>query len=149
MPTHITIHPPSDSRKRAVEKFAFTKVFEEQAEQIDIFRGTGVVPLIEGVLGEGRDGLMATLGVTGSGKVCSLRLFGELGEVVVWLMCEAESYDTGIEIAERADAIISGSAVPFPRNADAASGDTPIVDRILEFNRRLRSPDLLCLGFPR
>lgn len=69
-PTHITIHPPSDSRKRAVEKFAFTKVFEEQAEQIDIFRGTGVVPLVEGVLGEGRDGLIATLGVTGSGKVC-------------------------------------------------------------------------------
>ncbi|KAL9077420.1 MAG: hypothetical protein Q9161_000265 [Pseudevernia consocians] len=68
MPTHITIHPPSDSRKRAVEKFAFTKVFEEQAEQIDVFRGTGVVPLIEGVLGEGRDGLLATLGVTGSGK---------------------------------------------------------------------------------
>lgn len=72
MPTHITIHPPSDSRKRAVEKFAFTKVFEEQAEQIDIFKGTGVVPLIEGVLGEGRDGLLATLGVTGSGKVGSL-----------------------------------------------------------------------------
>ena len=81
MPTHITIHPPSDSRKRAVEKFAFTKVFEEQAEQIDIFRGTGVVPLIEGVLGEGRDGLMATLGVTGSGKVCALRLFGRLGRL--------------------------------------------------------------------
>ena len=70
MPTHITIHPPSDSRKRAVEKFAFTKVFEEQAEQLELFRGTGVVPLIEGVLGEGRDGLIATLGVTGSGKVC-------------------------------------------------------------------------------
>ena len=72
MPTHITIHPPSDSRKRAVEKFAFTKVFEERAEQIDVFRGTGVVPLVEGVLGEGRDGLVATLGVTGSGKVRSL-----------------------------------------------------------------------------
>jgi len=54
-----------------VEKFAFTKVFEEQAEQIDIFRGTGVVPLVEGVLGEARDGLVATLGVTGSGKVCT------------------------------------------------------------------------------
>jgi len=71
-PTHITLNPPSDSRKRAVEKFAFTKVFEEQAEQIDIFRGTGIVPLVEGVLGEGRDGLCATLGVTGSGKVRSL-----------------------------------------------------------------------------
>ena len=68
-PTHITIRPPSDSRKRAVEKFAFTKVFEEQAEQLDIFRGTGVIPLVEGVLGGGRDGLVATLGVTGSGKV--------------------------------------------------------------------------------
>lgn len=69
MPTHITLNPPSDSRKRAVEKFAFTKVFEERAEQIDIFRGTGVIPLVEGVIGEGRDGLLATLGVTGSGKV--------------------------------------------------------------------------------
>lgn len=71
MPTHITLNPPSDSRKRAVEKFAFTKVFQEQAEQIDIFRGTGIVPLVEGVLGEARDGLVATLGVTGSGKVCT------------------------------------------------------------------------------
>ncbi|KAL8642331.1 MAG: hypothetical protein Q9228_000953 [Teloschistes exilis] len=68
IPTHITIHPPSDSRKRAVEKFAFTKVFQEEAAQLDIFKGTGVIPLVEGVLGEGRDGLLATLGVTGSGK---------------------------------------------------------------------------------
>ena len=69
LPTHITIHPPSDSRKRAVEKFAFTKVFEEQTSQLDIFNGTGAVSLVEGVLKEGRDGLLATLGVTGSGKV--------------------------------------------------------------------------------
>ena len=75
LPTHITLNPPSDSRKRAVEKFAFTKVFEEQAEQIDIFRETGVVPLVEGVLGDGRDGLLATLGVTGSGKVCNDDVF--------------------------------------------------------------------------
>ena len=75
MPTHITLNPPNDSRKRAVEKFAFTKVFEEQAEQIDIFKGTGVIALVEGVLGEGRDGLLATLGVTGSGKVCKARVF--------------------------------------------------------------------------
>ena len=68
-PTHITIHPPSDSRKRAVEKFAFTRVFEEGAAQLDIFNGTGVVSLVEGIVGEGRDGLLATLGVTGSGKV--------------------------------------------------------------------------------
>lgn len=69
-PTHITIRPPTDSRKRAVEKFAFTRVFEEEASQLDVFRGTGVVPLVDGVVGQGRDGLLATLGVTGSGKVC-------------------------------------------------------------------------------
>ncbi|KAF2191352.1 kinesin [Zopfia rhizophila CBS 207.26] len=72
-PTHITIKPPSsDHRKRAIEKFAFTRVFEEDSPQMEIFKGTGVVPLIEGVLGakgrDGRDGLLATLGVTGSGK---------------------------------------------------------------------------------
>ena len=67
--THITIHPPSDSRKRAVEKFAFHRIFEESASQLDLFKGSGAVPLVEGVLKEGRDGLLATLGVTGSGKV--------------------------------------------------------------------------------
>lgn len=48
-------------------------MFEEHASQLDLFQGTGVLPLVEGVLGphggEGRDGLLATLGVTGSGKV--------------------------------------------------------------------------------
>ena len=73
-PTHITIKPPvSDNRKRAVEKFAFTRVFEEHAGQRELFESTGTVQLVEGVLGakgrEGRDGLVATLGVTGSGKV--------------------------------------------------------------------------------
>lgn len=73
LPTHITLNPPNDNRRRAVEKFAFTKVFEENAGQLDIFQGTEVLPLVEGVLGprggDGRDGLLATLGVTGSGKV--------------------------------------------------------------------------------
>ena len=72
-PTHITVVPPKDSRKRAIEKFAFTKVFKEDAAQLDIFKGTGIVPLIEGVLSAqpkcARDGLLATIGVTGSGKV--------------------------------------------------------------------------------
>ena len=57
-----------------MEKFAFTKVFEEDTSQLDIFKGTGVIPLVEGVLGEGRDGLLATLGVTGSGKVSNRSL---------------------------------------------------------------------------
>lgn len=51
-------------------------VFEEESSQLDLFRGTGVIPLVEGVIGEGRDGLVATLGVTGSGKV---RSYGSLG----------------------------------------------------------------------
>lgn len=73
-PKHITIKPPAnDYRKRAVERFAFTRVFEEASSQLDLFQDAGVLELVEGVLGtdsnEGRDGLLATLGVTGSGKV--------------------------------------------------------------------------------
>lgn len=71
-PTHIILNPPND-RRRAVEKFAFTQVFEEDASQLDVFHCTGVAPLVEGVLaphgGDGTDALLATLGVTGSGKV--------------------------------------------------------------------------------
>jgi hypothetical protein len=72
--THITIKAPAnDHRKRAVERFAFTQVFEESCTQRDILESTGAVSLVAGVLGaqgrEGRDGLLATLGVTGSGKV--------------------------------------------------------------------------------
>ncbi|ETS86859.1 hypothetical protein PFICI_00687 [Pestalotiopsis fici W106-1] len=70
-PTHITLNPPND-RRRAIEKFAFTQVFEEDATQLDLFQGTRVLPLVEGALaphgGDGTDGLLATLGVTGSGK---------------------------------------------------------------------------------
>lgn len=71
---HITLQPPSDSRKRAVEKFGFTKVFEESASQLDVFHDTGMESLVRGVLKENRDGLVATLGVTGSGKVRLLML---------------------------------------------------------------------------
>lgn len=68
-PTHITLQPLNDSRKRAVERFGFTKVFQEEATQLDIFESTGAVQLVKDVLSTGRDGLVATLGVTGSGKV--------------------------------------------------------------------------------
>jgi hypothetical protein len=67
--THITLQPPNDLRKRAIEKFGFTKVFEENATQLDVFHDTGMESIVRGVLKEGRDGLVATLGVTGSGKV--------------------------------------------------------------------------------
>jgi hypothetical protein len=69
VPTHVTLQPPNDLRKRAIEKFGFTKVFQEDATQLDVFHDTGMEPIIRGVLKEGRDGLVATLGVTGSGKV--------------------------------------------------------------------------------
>ncbi|CAK7266526.1 hypothetical protein SEPCBS57363_002133 [Sporothrix epigloea] len=71
VPTHIQLNPPND-RRRAIEKFCFTQVFEEDASQLDVFHCTNIVPLVEGVLaphgGEGTDALLATLGVTGSGK---------------------------------------------------------------------------------
>ncbi len=71
VPTHVVLQPPNDSRKRAVEKFGFTKVFQEEATQLDIFDSTGTVQLVKNVLSSGRDGLVATLGVTGSGKARS------------------------------------------------------------------------------
>lgn len=73
--THITLNPPTD-RRRAIEKFAFTQVFGEEATQLDVFHCTEIVSLVEGVLapagGEGTDAVVATLGVTGSGKVRDL-----------------------------------------------------------------------------
>jgi Kinesin motor domain len=74
-PTHITLQPPNDSRKRAVEKFGFTKVFQEEATQLDIFESTGTAQLVRNVLNGGKDGLVATLGVTGSGKVANETCF--------------------------------------------------------------------------
>lgn len=68
-PKHITLQPPNDSRKRAIERFGFTKIFQEHATQLDVFEETGTADTIKTVLQSGRDGLVATLGVTGSGKV--------------------------------------------------------------------------------
>jgi hypothetical protein len=67
--THLTLQPPNDSRKRAIERFGFTKIFPEEASQLDLFEETGTAETIGNVLSTGRDGLIATLGVTGSGKV--------------------------------------------------------------------------------
>lgn len=118
LPTHITLNPPNDNhRRRAVEKFAFTKVFEENSNQLDIFQGTGVLPLVEGVLGphggEGRDGLVATLGVTGSGKV-SLLISHESSHAN-----SIVPYHIGIPHAARAHAARSGC--PLPLNLDTHS----------------------------
>ncbi|KAF3939058.1 Kinesin-4 [Dactylella cylindrospora] len=66
--TQVTIHPPSNHRSQKIETFSFTEVFEETCGQGDLFEKT-VVPILNGVLRDGRDGMMATLGVTGSGKL--------------------------------------------------------------------------------
>lgn len=68
-PTHITLQPPNDSRKRAIERFGFTKVFHKEASQLEVFEEIGAMENLQNVLKSGRDGLIATLGVTGSGKV--------------------------------------------------------------------------------
>lgn len=70
--SQITLNPPPD-RRRAIEKFAFTQVLEEEASQVDVFSSTEIASMVEGVLapkgGDGTDAVVATLGVTGSGKV--------------------------------------------------------------------------------
>lgn len=68
-PTHVTLQPPNESRKRAIERFGFTKIFKEHASQQEIFEEIKVAENVKSVLQTGRDGLIATLGVTGSGKV--------------------------------------------------------------------------------
>jgi hypothetical protein len=68
-PTHVTLQPPNESRKRAIERFGFTKIFREDASQLDVFEEIKVADSVRSVVQSGRDGLIATLGVTGSGKV--------------------------------------------------------------------------------
>ena len=119
-PTHITIRPPvGDNRKRAVEKFAFTRVFEEDAGQRELFESTGTVQLIQGVLGEsrreGRDGLVATLGVTGSGKV---RAYYRVEDMIEVLMRSCtEPHYSRIKIAKRHNSAFSRLALPARRAA--------------------------------
>jgi hypothetical protein len=98
--THITLEPPTDSRKRAVERFGFTKVFEETSSQLDIFHDTGMESLVRGVLKEGRDGLVATLGVTGSGKV-GQSLFKHTMSTKLIRMSNPEPHHSRVQIRTR------------------------------------------------
>lgn len=67
--SHINLQPPDGSRKRAVERFGFTRVFEGDSSQLDIFESIGGPNLIRNVVSDRNDSLIATLGVSGSGKV--------------------------------------------------------------------------------
>ncbi|CUS07317.1 unnamed protein product [Tuber aestivum] len=63
----VYVTPPQQrSRFRAIERFGFTSIFDELSEQKDVFVET-VMPLLQQAI-SGRDGTLATLGVTGSGK---------------------------------------------------------------------------------
>lgn len=64
---HVFVTPPDRRGTRPIDKFSFTKVFEENSDQLDVF-GETVYPLLRDCL-NGQDAMLATLGVTGSGKV--------------------------------------------------------------------------------
>lgn len=117
--THVTLQPPNDSRKRAVERFNFTKIFKEEATQLDIFEGTGAINAVRSLIEDGRDGLLATLGVTGSGKV---QLLSRVSEIEADNL--VESYDTGLSKSARTDADDIGRfiSIYWPKNS---SGRTP------------------------
>lgn len=65
--TQVTIAPPSHHRSQKIETFSFSEVFDEECGQEDLFAKT-VMPILGGVVKDGRDGMLATLGVSGSGK---------------------------------------------------------------------------------
>ena len=96
-PKHITLQPPNDSRKRAIERFGFTKIFQEHATQLEVFEETGTAETIKTVLQSGRDGLVATLGVTGSGKVDRQQRLFDLNKLTD---SRIESYNPGIQVTE-------------------------------------------------
>lgn len=95
--THITLQPPNDSRKRAIERFGFTKVFHEEAAQLEVFEEIGAMENIQNVLKNGRDGLIATLGVTGSGKVSGAAILRRI------LLTQTESYHPRHSLSSRSD----------------------------------------------
>ena len=135
---------------------------------MDIFKGAGVVPLIEGVVGEGRDGLLATLGVTGSGKV---RIFSfdykisffskkkkkkhmmntmkkregekKMSDILI------EPYNPGLKISARSHPAFVGSSISIARYTNIASFDSSDLDLILECCRRFRRADFIGIELPR
>lgn len=136
-PTHITLNPPND-RRRAIEKFAFTQVFEEDASQLDIFHCTGVVPLVEGVLaphgGDGTDALLATLGVTGSGKVVD---FTRTDQSSITNRSFTVTHNSRLQVPARYDPASTGRHLPL---------DKPESPRL---RHTLRPREFHCLVRPR
>lgn len=91
---------PQRKRSKGIEKFSFTHIFDESSTQRDVFTEVTVPLLAETV--KGRDGMLATLGVTGSGKTHTIlgnthqrgitqltldTLFRSIGERMVNVSC--------------------------------------------------------------
>ena len=108
--THITLQPPNDSRKRAIERFGFTKIFGEDSTQLEVFDEIGALENIKGVLQNGRDGLIATLGVTGSGKVGQDRFRWKR-----MLRCSAEPHNSWVQVTSRTHSDDTGHTVSITR----------------------------------
>ncbi|KAG8161112.1 hypothetical protein KVR01_009376 [Diaporthe batatas] len=163
-PTHITLNPPND-RRRAVEKFAFTQVFTEDATQLDVFHCTNVVALVEGVLaphgGDGTDALLATLGVSGSGKSHTILgsrsqrgmtqlsldvIFRSIGKNIVDLDTKPE-LEASINASDASEASISSASAfiesvygdPSGAPRPSSRAPTPLGDSIPPTPRKLLS----------
>ncbi|KKF93827.1 Kinesin-like motor protein 9 [Ceratocystis platani] len=131
LPTHITIDPPGD-RRRAIEKFAFTQVFEEASTQLDVFQDTQILPLIEGVLapqgGEGTDALVATLGshtILGSKSQRGLTqlsldaVFRAIGPRIADIY-ESPSLEAEVQTADASEAAVT-TATTFIDNGETST----------------------------
>lgn len=121
-PSHITLNPPTD-RRRAIEKFAFTKVFGDEATQLDVFHCTQIASLAEGVLapqgGQGTDAVIATLGVTGSGKVRPPGYPQQNSSLTGGLPSPVDAHDTGVQVPARPHSASTrrGLQVHLPQHA--------------------------------
>ena len=147
-PTHITIRPPRDSRKRAVEKFGFTEVFEEPTSQLEVFSSVGVEKLVAGVLHEGRDALLATLGVTGSGKARTASAqVSSRALLIFW--AGAEPHHSRVQVATRPHSALARPAVPRPARPPAAARLTSRPVQLACRTGCLRGARLRRTGIPR
>lgn len=112
--SHIVLNPPTD-RRRAIEKFGFTRVFEEGASQLDVFHCAEIIPLVDGVVapngGDGTDAMVATLGVTGSGKVNNIMDRLVVQGLLTSLLTDA--HDSRLQVAARPDAASSRRSFPL------------------------------------
>ncbi|BES89504.1 KISc [Nesidiocoris tenuis] len=69
-PSHVRLLPPPSALSRKEYQYTFRKVFEESAGQKDVFEEVAL-PLVQNLL-NGRNSLLFTYGVTGSGKTYTM-----------------------------------------------------------------------------